>query len=163
MNVVNVVIEGVVLSLCLYLICAWGIRNGAVNMVYLYEMDVQERVIELGMTTREKINASAKRFKIIGLIFYFAYTILCVFVINGARGFWTSFRQFVGILWIMGVFDRIGVDLIWVGHTKAWIIPGTEDLMPYIPLKTHLMKWAMTLILYPIMGALICWLATIIL
>ena len=159
----NVVIEGIILSICLYLICAWGIRNGAVNMVHLYEMDVQERAIELGMTTREKINASAKRFKIIGLIFYFAYTILCVFVINGARGFWSSFGQFVGILWIMGIFDRIGIDLIWVGHTKAWIIPGTEDLMPYIPLKIHLMKWAVTLILYPIIGALICWIATIIL
>lgn len=63
----------------------------------------------------------------------------------------------------MGIFDRIGIDLIWVGHTKAWIIPGTEDLTPYIPLKIHLMKWAVTLILYPIMGALICWIATIIL
>ena len=42
-------------------------------------------------------------------------------------------------------------------------IPETEDLMPYIPLKIHLMKWAVTLILYPIIGALICWIATIIL
>ena len=24
-------------------------------------------------------------------------------------------------------------SLCWVGHTKAWIIPGTEDLRPYIP------------------------------
>ncbi len=23
----------------------------------------------------------------------------------------------------------------WVGHTKEWIIPGTEDLMPYITAK----------------------------
>ena len=32
-------------------------------------------------------------------------------------------------------------DGFWVGHTKAWIIPGTEDLMPYITAKDKLKKW----------------------
>ena len=32
----------------------------------------------------------------------------------------------------MNVIDRFLVDDWWVGHTKAWIIPGTEDLRPYI-------------------------------
>ena len=58
----------------------------------------------------------------------------------------------------MGIFDRIVIDIIWVGHTKAWIIPGTEDLMPYIPWKCHLKKWGMTLIAYPVMAAVICFL-----
>ena len=88
---------------------------------------------------------------------------LCVFIINGARGFQQSFLQFVIILWIMGIFDRIGVDLIWVGHTKAWIIPGTEDLMPYIPVKIHVMKWLVTIFLYPAIAALICWLMSLVL
>ena len=159
----SVVIEGIILSACLYLVCAWGIRNGAVNMVYLYGKNVQDRVIELGMTTREKIDTSAKRFKIGGLLFYFGYTIICVFVINGARGFGQSFLQFLIILWIMGFFDRIVIDFIWVGHTKAWIIPGTEDLMPYIPVKTHVMKWMITIFLYPAIDALICLLMALIL
>lgn len=37
------------------------------------------------------------------------------------------------ILLIMGVFDRLYIDWHWVGRTKAWIIPGTEDLMPCRP------------------------------
>ena len=34
---------------------------------------------------------------------------------------------------IEGLFDRFFIDWFWVGKTKAWLIPGTEDLMPYIP------------------------------
>lgn len=159
----SILIEGLILSLCLYLACAYGIRDGAVNMVYLYTQDVQERVVELGMTTKEKIQTGSKRFKILGLLFYFVYVMICVFVINGARGFQQTFIQFVLITWIMGVFDRIVVDTIWVGHTKAWIIPGTEDLMPYIPVKIHIMKWISTLCVYPALGALICWVMLLIL
>lgn len=32
------------------------------------------------------------------------------------------------VLLIVGVFDRLYIDWYWVGRTKAWIIPGTEDL-----------------------------------
>ena len=31
--------------------------------------------------------------------------------------------------------DRLLIDEYWVGHTHAWIIPGTEDLRPYITAK----------------------------
>lgn len=158
----KVIIEGLILSVFLYLSCALGIRKGAVNMVYLYSKEVQDRVIDLGLTTREKINITGKRFRLGGLCFFFVYIMVCVFIINGARGFVSTFTQFVSIILIMGVFDRIVVDLIWVGHTKAWIIPGTEDLMPYIPIKVHIKKWIMTVIAYPAMAALICWLVALI-
>ena len=161
MNGWYVLLEGIVLSAILYGTCAWGIRNGAVNMVFLYGQDVKDRVVEMGLTTHEKIRAGKKRFASLGLLFYFAYTIVCVFVINGTRGFLPSFLQFTGILLIMGMFDRLYIDWYWVGHTKAWIIPGTEDLMPYIPAKVHLMKWAYTLILYPAIGALLCWIISL--
>lgn len=32
----------------------------------------------------------------------------------------------------MNLIDRFLVDDLWVGHTNAWTIPGTEDLKPYI-------------------------------
>ena len=50
------------------------------------------------------------------------------------------------------------IDGFWVGCTKARVIPGTEDLMPYIPVKVHIKKWLVTLIVYSAVGALICWL-----
>lgn len=155
-HVTNVIIEGIILSLGLYLTCAWSIRNGAVNMVYLYSKEVQDRVIKQKLTTADKISLSGRRFKTVGLLVYFGYAILCVYGINGTRGFLPCFLEFASVLLIMGVFDRIVIDWFWVGHTKSWIIPGTEDLMPYITGKDHLKKWIVTIILYPACAAIIC-------
>ena len=59
------------------------------------------------------------------------------------------------ILMISGLFDRIFIDWWWVGHTKAWIIPGTKDLMPYICGKTLVTKWVGTLAGFPILAAIL--------
>jgi len=45
------------------------------------------------------------------------------------------------ILSIMNLIDRILIDEYWVGHTKDWIILGTEDLRPYITAKDKEKKW----------------------
>jgi hypothetical protein len=59
------------------------------------------------------------------------------------------------ILLIQGLFDRLFIDWYWVEKTKAWIIPGTEDLMPYIYGKTLIGKWVITLVGYPAIAALL--------
>ena len=53
------VFEGLILSFWLLLICVVGTANGPVGMVMYYEKDVQDRVIELGLTTREKIKKTS--------------------------------------------------------------------------------------------------------
>ena len=45
------------------------------------------------------------------------------------------------ILSVMNLMDRFLVDDYWVGHTKAWTIPGTEDLRPYISSEDQRRKW----------------------
>ena len=45
------------------------------------------------------------------------------------------------ILSVMNLMDRFLVDDYWVGHTKAWTIPGTEDLRPYISTEDTRRKW----------------------
>ena len=40
----------------------------------------------------------------------------------------------------MGLFDRFFIDMYWVEHTKAWDIPKTEELKPYIPKKMKIVK-----------------------
>ena len=47
------------------------------------------------------------------------------------------------------------VLLYWVGKTKAWIIPGTEDLIPYIYGKSLISKWVVTLVGYPVIAAVL--------
>ena len=46
--------EGIMMCFIL-LVCVIGIANGPVAMVTLYEKDVQQRIVELGLTTKEKI------------------------------------------------------------------------------------------------------------
>lgn len=151
----NILIEGCILAVLLYVFCAIGIRKGAVELVHLYEKDVQDRAVELGLITKEKIRKNAVIFKSTGILLYLIYPLICVYAINGTRGFVSGFWQITVILLIMGVFDRIVIDIIWVAHTKAWIIPGTEDLRPYIPLKVHIKKWIMTLVIYPAAAAIL--------
>lgn len=46
-------IEGLGLGVLLFLVCAVGIRKGAVGMVHLYAPEVQDRCVKLGLTTHE--------------------------------------------------------------------------------------------------------------
>ena len=143
MITLKLILEGLGLGFLLYLICAIGIRNGAVGMVHLYDQKVQERVIALGLTTAEEIRKRNVLFRSLCLPGYLIYVLLCVYAINGARGFWPGFWQGFVILSIMNLIDRFLIDEYWVGHTQAWIIPGTEDLRPYITTKDKKQKWIM--------------------
>ena len=154
-------IEGLVMCFLLLLVCVIGIANGPVGLVVLYEDDVQNRVVELGYTTKEKIRRSL----IITSIAMFGPVLFLtpafVYGINGAEGFWEGFWQMTVILLIMGLFDRFFIDWYWVGKTKAWVIPGTEDLMPYIPKKVLIRKWLGTVVGFPLIAALIAWVMTL--
>lgn len=134
-------LEGVGLSILLILVCLIGIRKGAVGMVHLYHEDVQNRCVLLGLTTHEKIKRNAIIFKIVCIPGYLAYVLICVYAINGATGFLPGFWQLLVILSVMNLADRLLVDGVWVGHTKAWTIPGTEDLKPYITSRDKCKKW----------------------
>ena len=137
----KVLLEGLGLGVLLVLVCLFGVRNGAVGMVHLYEAEVQARVVTLGLTTKEKIERNKKLFKAVCLLGYIAYVLVCVYAINGARGFLTPFWQLLVILSVMNLIDRFLIDDYWVGHTKAWTIPGTEDLKPYINAAAKRKKW----------------------
>ena len=63
MIALKIVLEGLGLGFLLYLVCAIGIRNGAVGMVHLYDQKVQERVIELVLMTAEAIRKRSLRFR----------------------------------------------------------------------------------------------------
>jgi hypothetical protein len=139
----RLIAEGFGLGFLLYLICAIGIRNGAVGMVHLYDQKVQELVVTLGLTTADEIRKRSVLFRSLCLPGYLIYVLICVYVINGARGFWPGFWQGFVILYVMNLIDRFLIDDYWVGHTGAWIIPGTEDLRPYITAKDKKQKWIM--------------------
>lgn len=155
------IMEGIVMCFILLIYCAVGIANGPVGLVVLYEEDVQARVVELGLTTKEKIK---KSFIVSCIVLFLPLVTLIpamVYGINGATGFWDGFRQMTVILLIMGLFDRFFIDWYWVGHTKAWVIPGTEDLQPYIPRKVLIRKWFGTIVGYPVIAAVLAGVMTL--
>lgn len=143
MTILKVIIEGLGLGAFLYIVCAVGIRNGAVGMIHLYSDSVQKRAVELGLTTAEKIRKRSILFKALCIPGYLIYVLVCVYAINGAKGFFEGFWQMLVILSIMNLIDRILIDGYWVGHTSAWDIPGTEDLKPYITATDKKKKWTM--------------------
>ncbi len=151
----KIVIEGLLLGLLLVGFCAIGIREGAVNLVFLYHTDVQERCIENGLITRTRIGRNRGLFKGLGIPVYFAFVLVSVYVVNVARGFWPGFWQSFAILSIVNLIDRLGIDAYWVGHTKAWVIPDTEDLRPYIDRKDKLGKWLIGTVGFAILSAVL--------
>ena len=148
-----VIIEGLVVCFIVLMACVVGIANGAVNLVFLYEKEVQDKVVEMGLITREKIKRNKMLFMLFGMLPCWIFMICAVYFINGARGFWDDFWQIYVIMMTEGLFDRLFIDFYWVGKTKAWIISGTEELMPYIYGKTLASKWIGTLIGSPILAA----------
>lgn len=151
----NLILEGLALCLILTVMCIVGIKDGAAGMAFFYVKAVQDKAIAHGLTTAEKIKRSANIFKVSGILIYVAALMVSVYAINGARGFLDAFLQMLVIFAVLGLYDRFFVDIFWVGHTKAWIIPGTEEFMPYIPFKIHVKKWIAMLVVYPAGSAII--------
>lgn len=157
-----ILLEGIVMCFLLLITCVIGIANGPVGLVVLYEKDVQDRVIELGYTTKEKIKKSLIITSIAMFVPIIFLVPFMVYYVNGAVSFLDGFCQMTIILWIMGLFDRIFIDWYWVGKTEAWIIPKTEDLKPYIPKNVLIRKWLGTIIGFPLISAIIAAIMTLI-
>ncbi len=133
--------EGLGLGVLMILICAAGIRRGAVGMVHLYDERVRNRAVSLGLITEEGIRKRSALFRGVSLPLYIVWVLVSVYAVNGARGFLTGFWQIFAVLSVMNLIDRLLIDEFWVGHTQAWIIPGTEDLRPYITVRDKRRKW----------------------
>jgi hypothetical protein len=157
-----VLLEGIVMCFVLLIVCVVGIANGPVGLVTFYEPEVQERAIELGLTTRQRITRSTTLASIALFVPALVLVPYMVYGINDAQGFREGFLQMVAISLVFGLFDRIFIDWWWVGRTRTWIIPGTEDLMPYIYGRTLIRKWMGTLVFFPAVYALIAWAITLV-
>ncbi len=141
-----IILEGIVLCFILLLFCVIGISNGPERFTVFYEKDVQNRAIELGYTTKAQIKKQTILSVIVLYLPCFTLVPFMVCYINGAKEFDEIFVQSLLILSIMGLFDRFFIDWYWVEHTKAWNIPDTEDLKPYIPKKMKIVKWIGTIV-----------------
>ena len=99
-----VVFEGLILSFWLLLICVVGMaKEGPVGLVLFYEQEVQDRVIELGLTSKERIKKTSI---ISGLAMWIPMLIVIPAIVhfyNGASGFLDHFIQLTIIYLIEGL------------------------------------------------------------
>ena len=126
----------IILQLALYcalftLMVKAGVGNSALNGLYFYPEPVRERVYELGLTERETVAKKRKRFMTAFFAVMAAALVLIIRVWNGIGSFRPAYLQALLFLEVMNWYDGIVIDRLWVGHSRFWVIPGTEDI-PFV-------------------------------
>ena len=149
----------IVLQLVLFctlftLLVKLAVGDNALNALYFYPKPVQERVYQLGLTDRETVARKRMRFMIPFLLVLLAALLLIIGLWNGIHDFQPAYFQALLFLEVMNWFDGIVIDRLWVGHSKLWIIPGTEDI-PFVQTWPQVLKKRGILTLIWIVGAAI--------
>ncbi len=129
-----------------------AVGNNALNALYFYPKPVQERVFELDLTDKETVAKKRKRFMIPFFLVMLAALLLIIGLWNGIHDFWPAYWQALLFLEVMNWYDGFVIDRLWVGHSKLWIIPGTEDI-PFVQTWRQVLKKRGFLTLIWIAGA----------
>ena len=129
-----------------------GVGNNALNGLYFYPKPVQKIVYELGLTDRETVAKKRKGFMIAFFAVMAAALILIIRVWNGIHSFWAAYLQALLFLEVMNWYDGIVIDRLWVGHSRFWVIPGTEEI-PFVQTWPQVLKKRGILTLIWIAGA----------
>ncbi len=131
-----------------------AVRGGAINGLYFYPKPVQERAIEIGLTTQDTVRRKRKRFMVLFYIVMLAALLLIVGFWNGVTDFKTAYLQSLLFLEVMNWYDGIVIDKVWVGHSQFWVLPGTEDI-PFVQTWSQVLKKRCILTLVWAVGAVI--------
>ena len=131
-----------------------AVIGGAVNGLYFYPKEVQDRAIELGLIDRNTMNRKRKCFMIPFFIVMLAALVLIIGLWNGASSFGEAYWQALLFLEVMNVYDGVVIDKLWVGHSRFWVLPGLEDA-PFVQTWRQVLKRRSILALIWVVGAAI--------
>ena len=129
-----------------------AVGSSALNGLYFYPKPVQEKVYALGLTNRETVARKRKRFMIPFFLVMLSALVLIIGLWNSVRRFWLAYGQALLFLEVMNWYDGIVIDRLWVGHSRLWISPGTEEI-PFVQTWPQVMKKRGILTLIWIVGA----------
>ena len=132
------------LQLCLFCLLftamvGYSVIGGAINGLYFYPKAVQERAYKIGLTDRETVKKQRKRFMTLFYIVMLTALVLIIAVWNCVSNFKTAYLQGLLFLEVMNIYDGIVIDKLWVGHSKFWILKGTEDI-PFVQTWAQVLK-----------------------
>ena len=133
-----------ILQLCLYCalftaMVALAVRGGAVNGLFFYPKPVQERAFSIDLADKKVITKRKKRFMALFYLVMLGALLLIIGGWNGVRDFKTAYLQALLFLEAMNWFDGVIIDRLWVGHSKFWVLPGTEDI-PFVQTWGQVLK-----------------------
>ena len=131
-----------------------SVIGGAVNGLYFYPKEVQDRAIELGLIDRNTMNRKRKFFMIPFFIVMLAALVLIIGLWNGAFSFGEAYWQALLFLEVMNVYDGVVIDKLWVGHSRFWVLPGLEDA-PFVQTWRQVLRKRSILALIWAAGAVI--------
>ena len=131
-----------------------AVRGGAINGLYFYPKPVQERAFAIGLTDRETVKRQRRRFMTAFYIVMLAALVLIILVWNQISDFKSAYLQALLFQEVMNIYDGIVIDKLWVGHSKFWILPGTEDI-PFVQTWGQVAKKRSILALIWLIGAAI--------
>ena len=114
----------------------WG---KAVNALYFYPKPVQERAFAIGLADRVDVARKHKRFLLFFSLMMLAALLLIVGAWNGVRDFRTAYLQSLLFLEVMNWYDGVVIDRLWVGRSRFWVLPGTEDF-PFVRTWPQVLK-----------------------
>ena len=149
-----IALELILYCLLFTMMVRYAVRGGAIDGLYFYPKIVQERAIEIGLTTKEVMQRKKKIFM---TEFYIIMLVALVFIIgvcHKVSDFKTAYLLALLFLEVMNWYDGIVIDKIWVGHSKFWILAGCEEL-PFVQTWKQVLKKRGLLTLIWIVGAVI--------
>lgn len=134
------------------LMVKYAVRGGAIDGLFFYPKQVQDRAIEIGLTDRETMDRKRKAFMPLFFVVMTSALILIIAVINRVDDLKNAYLQSLLFLEVMSWYDGIVIDRIWVGYDRFWLLPKTEDL-PYVQTWKQVLKKRSILSLIWIFGA----------
>lgn len=150
---------GLIIQVILYCLLFTGmvkfaVRGGAIDGLYFYPKPVQERAVAIGLTDWDTVGRKRKHFMTLFVSVMLAVLLLIIGLWNKASDFRTAYLQALLFLEVMNWYDGIVIDKIWVGYSKFWILPGTEDI-PFVQTWGQVLKKRGILTLIWVLGAAI--------
>ena len=129
-----------------------GVGNNARNGLYFYPKPVQRRAFEIGLSSEEEMKRRKTRFMIPFFLVMTTALVLIIGLWNGVSDFKNAYLQALLFLEVMNWYDGVVIDRLWVGHSRFWIIPGTEGI-PFVQTWPQVLKKRGVLTLIWIAGA----------
>lgn len=149
----------IVLELALYCLLftamvRYAVRGGAIDGLYFYPKAVQDRAIEIGLTTREAMRRKQKIFMTEFYVVMLVALVLVIGVRHRVSDFRTAYLLALLFLEVMNWYGGIVIDKIWVGHSRFWVLTGCEGL-PFVQTWKQVLKKRGFLTLVWVAGAAI--------